>query len=527
MSDLLTDRESALLLDLYSAEDLGDFFTVVATALRERFDRTEFAIHLVDRRRKRFLEYESVAGFGAQSDLQEYPLQVHGGELGVLAVAGDVESPDEDLASYCSHLALGLYFHKFIDQQGQLIDESLAHVQALKAMGELLGELDQELVLNKTLKFFVDLLDADVGGAVLLEGDKNIASARWGLPEELFNDLLSSTVESTRNGDEGCTERVSLPRDRGDGFSLGSILRLRIDLKQPHSVQIFLVSGDHLEVGAHQQDLMRSCRVIGGIALQKALDHQEQIRQHRLREQLEVAKQIQIKLLPDALPQCERLDMAGLSRPAQDVGGDYYDVVELEGGDLMAIVADVSGKGIQAAIRMAGLQAMTHSLGFQDLGPGAVLSHLNHFLGTGRLRGHFITACCLRFPADGGSVRLASAGHEPIIFARPGQEPRLVEEVGGLPLGLRDSQEYEEIDLDLNDGDQLLVYTDGITDIRNESGELFGTERMVESIAAAGDADAQSFLDSLVAELEIYRGDRAWPDDLTALTIHYRAEGKN
>ncbi len=518
-----TDRENSLLLDLYSAEDLSDFYSVVATALRERFGKSEFAIHLVDRRRKRFLEYESVTGFGAQGDLREYPLQVHGGELGVLSVAG----ASDELANYCSHLALGLYFHKFIDQQGQLIDESLAHVQALKAMGELLGELDQELVLNKTLKFFVDLLGAEVGGAVLCEGDRHLAEARWGLPEEVFSELLKTAAEVGRVEDEGATQRVRLPRERTDGFSLGSVLRLNIDLKQPHSAQIILVSGEHLEVGAHQQELMRSCRVIGGIALQKALDHQEQIRQHRLREQLEVAKQIQVKLLPDVLPLSDRLEIAGLSRPAQDVGGDYYDVIELEGGDLIAIVADVSGKGIQAAIRMAGLQAMTHSLGFQDVGPGALLSHLNHFLGTGRLRGHFITACCLRFPAAGGSVRLASAGHEPIIFARTGEEPRLVEEVGGLPLGLRDGQEYEEIDLDLIEGDRLLIYTDGITDTRDGSGELFGTDRLTTGIAAAGDADAQAFLDSLVAELESYRGDRPWPDDLTALTFHYRAEGKN
>lgn len=523
MNLALSDSVSALLKQLYSAEDLAGYYRVVADILRERCGVSEFAVLLFDRRHERFLEFESRPGFATEPDHDEYPLRVHDGDLGVLSLAESVRDADA-LAELCDHVAMALYYHKFTDQQGRLIDESLAHVQALKAMGELLGELDQELVLNKTLKFFVDLLDADVGAARLCDAEGPVSEARWGLPGDVLAELVAAVKEGHVQ-DEGIVQRVQLPGQRIDAFSLGSVLHLPIGLNPPHSAQIFLVSGDELEVGSHQRELMTSCRLIGGIALQKALDHEEAIRQQRMKEQIAVAKEIQEKLLPDALPAVDRVALAGLSRPSLGVGGDYYDVLELENGDLLAIVADVSGKGIQAAIRMSGLQAMLHSLVYQDLGPGSVLGRLNHFLGTGRLRGHFITACCLRLEPDTGRVRLASAGHEPVILHQPGEASRLVEEVGGLPLGLRADQDYEELELRLRDGARLLLYTDGLTDTRSSHGELFGTAPLMSGIAAAGDGQAQACLDAILAQVDAFRGDMPWPDDLTAVTIHYRTEG--
>jgi serine phosphatase RsbU (regulator of sigma subunit) len=527
MTPVLTERDGARLLELYAADDLGSYLKGVSQVLAERFGREEFAIHLFDRRRKPFLEYESRSGLGEQEDLAFQPLRVRGGDLGRLGLEEAIEDPSGEFEEFCAHLALGLYFHKFIDQQGQLIDESLSHVQALKAMGEMLGELDRELVLNKILKFFVDLLDAEVGAAILCEDGEPISEACWGLPEEVLVELVKA-VENGQIEEMGLTQRVHLTGECCGRFSLGSILHLTIDLQSPHSAQIFLVSGEHLEVKTQQRDLLRSCRSIGGIALQKALDHEEQIRQHRLNEQLAVAREIQLKLLPEKLPQTDRLAIAGLSVPAQFVGGDYFDVIELPGGDLLAIVADVSGKGPQAAIRMSGLQAITHSLSFQDLGPGEVLGRLNHILGTGRLAGHFITACCLRFSEGGRLVTLASAGHDPVIHGQADnsdQPTRLVEEVGGLPLGLRSDETYEETTFELAPGDRLLVYTDGMTDARNAQGEFFGEERLSDSLVDAGDKDAQGYLDGLMAELEKYRIDGSWPDDLTALSFYYRPEG--
>jgi sigma-B regulation protein RsbU (phosphoserine phosphatase) len=422
-------------------------------------------------------------------------------------------------------VGVALYYHKFIDQQSRLIDESLAHVQALKAMGELLGELDEELVLAQILKFFVDLVDAEVGAAILRDGSHSVTESRWGLPAEVLEEMVAA-VDEGQVKVEGIFQRVLLPAGRFASFSLATVLHLPIALKAPHGANVFLVSGERLDVSAHRQELIESCLNIGGIALQKALDHREQIRQHRLNEQLKVAKEIQSKLLPAELPRLARLDIAGVSLPALAVGGDYYDVFTLPGGDLLAIVADVSGKGIQAAIRMSGLQAMMHSLVFQDLRPGEVLERLNELLVTSRLQGHFVTACVLRVERGGGRIRMASAGHEAVLRASPGEPAHPVEAPGGLPLGLRSGQEYPEHALELDAGDRLLVYTDGMTDARDPSGALYGAGRLSERLAAEPTETSAALLDRLVDDLERYRGEQPWSDDLTALTFHYQSEGK-
>ena len=520
--------ESLALQQLYGAEDLAAYQQVLGRLLHELFDVERFAITLLDRRRKAFLEMESGEGVGKRlsgGDALRLLLTVQGGDLGALHLPATAVDDDGAIARFAQHVGLALYYHKFIDQQSRLIDESLAHVQALKAMGELLGELDEELVLTQILKFFVDLVDAEVGAALLRDESRAVAEARWGLPAELLVELVAAVDEGRVEG-EGIFQQVRLPAGRFASFSMATVLHLPIALKPPHRAQVFLVSGERLDVGAHRQELIRSCLNIGGIALQKALDHREQIRQHRLNEQLKVAKEIQSKLLPAELPRLEQLDIAGVSLPALAVGGDYYDVLALPGGDLLAIVADVSGKGIQAAIRMSGLQAMVHSLVFQDLRPGEVLGRLNELLVTSRLRGHFVTACVLRLEQGGRRVRMASAGHEAILRARAGEPGHAVEALGGIPLGLRSGQEYPESTFTLDDGDRLLIYTDGMTDARDPSGALYGAERLSDRLAAGADESAAALLDRLVDDLERYRGEQPWPDDLTALTFHYQSEGK-
>lgn len=518
--------ESLALLDLYGAEDRAEFQLALGEILAERFGVAEFAVYLLDRRRRRFLELESAPGAAARlAGGRELPLRVQGADLGLIALpaAGPAAETTASLGDFSRHVALALYFQKFIDQQGRLMEESLAHVQALKAMGDLLGELDPELVLNKTLKFFVDLVGAEVGAARLLGGERALYEARWGLPAEVLAELVAAVAAGELEG-EGLLRVVRLPRQRFASFSLASVLYLPIELKAPHACQLFLLSGEEIELSQHRGELVASCQAIGGIALQKSLDHLEQIRQHRLNEQLLVAKEIQSKLLPAVLPQRPGLEIAGRSLPAQVVGGDYFDVIELPGGDLLAIVADVSGKGIQAAIRMSGLQAMTHSLVYQDLQPGAVLARLNEYLGRGGLRGHFVTACVLRISGRGRRVRLASAGHEAVLLARADGSSESVEQQGGLPLGLRPDQHYPEQELRLAAGDRLLVYTDGLTDTRNAAGEHFGLARLQARLAEAGPS-ATAWLDGLLAELERHRGETPWSDDLTALILNTHAEG--
>jgi serine phosphatase RsbU (regulator of sigma subunit) len=294
-----------------------------------------------------------------------------------------------------------------------------------------------------------------------------------------------------------------------------------IELKASFSAELFFVSGDEMAPGGRVCELAASCQVMGEIALQKALDHEEQIRQHRVNEQLLVARDIQRHYLPSSLPGHPDLSIAGRSLPALFVGGDYFDALEMENGEILALIADVSGKGIQGAIRMAGLRAILHSLPWENLTPGEALERLNQYLNRDAMAGQFITACCVSFCHKGASFKLATAGHDPAILIGGGGTVTELECPGGLPLGIRPDQSYPVSEIPWQTGDKLLLYTDGITDTRNDKRDQFGIERVTANFIGSGDRSPEQDLEHLFATLEGFRGKAPWADDLTMMTFKH------
>jgi sigma-B regulation protein RsbU (phosphoserine phosphatase) len=531
------DVESISFSELYGAEDLTELYDITDKMLARHFEATGYAILLKDRRKREFLEH--ACGIGAEAarsgDLYSAPLKIRGTDFGVLRLDFEdgrkspaADCDERQLTEFCDHLSFAIYFQKVIDDQSQIIDATLNHVQALKSMAELLGELDIEKLLNRLLKFFIDALDLEVGAAHLHSENLCQAEARWGLPPEVLERIAAAADAGELEPNSGTLQRVLLPYvevDESRRFTLGFTLRISFSLKAPHSAEFYIVSGQERELSAAESELLESCRIVGSIAMQKSLDYEESVRQHRLNEQLIVARDIQRDFMPTELPSPVGLQVAGKSLPALYVGGDYYDVVEQPGGGHIAIIADVSGKGIQAAMRMSAVRAVFYTLAHQNLGPGETLARLNwSILETSRKMGLFVTACCLGMDREGSVVRLALAGHEPILKYSLEEGAEFMELEGGLPLGLRPNQDYEEFSIDLRDGESLFFYTDGIPDASNDGRERYGVERMVESFARNAQKPAAELLDSMFKELESFKGEASWSDDLTALTIN-RSDG--
>jgi sigma-B regulation protein RsbU (phosphoserine phosphatase) len=166
----------------------------------------------------------------------------------------------------------------------------------------------------------------------------------------------------------------------------------------------------------------------------------------------------------------------------------------------------------------------------QDFGPAEILQRLNRFLAQDSLRGHFITACCLRLDAAEGHIRLASAGHEPPLLLRAGGATREVPMPGGLPLGLGTlvvATGYRESEFTLQPGERLIVFTDGLTDTRNEEGEVFGSDRALQYYAEGFEGEEIELLDGLYRAMDAFRGRTPWVDDLTVLTLHRKETERN
>jgi sigma-B regulation protein RsbU (phosphoserine phosphatase) len=199
--------------------------------------------------------------------------------------------------------------------------------------------------------------------------------------------------------------------------------------------------------------------------------------------ELRAASEIQRHLLPREIPRVKGLEVACAWQPARSVGGDYFDVLALAPGQIGACLADVSGKGMTAALLMANLQALVRAFAPGTAGPGALCQKVNEALCGSVLPGKFVTLFYGVIDSATLTLRFENAGHCPPIVLRGDSTALLTE--GGTVLGLFPHAQYDERSFSLQSGDCLLLMTDGVTEAVNESEEEFGTERVAASARAA------------------------------------------
>jgi sigma-B regulation protein RsbU (phosphoserine phosphatase) len=200
-------------------------------------------------------------------------------------------------------------------------------------------------------------------------------------------------------------------------------------------------------------------------------------KQQRWDEELDEAVRIQRRLLPGRLPQLPGCQVAGSSRPASFVGGDYFDVV-LADGKLALCVADVAGKGLPAALLMANLQAALKPQMLQGTNPAELCRQLNHVIQHATLAGKFISSFHALYQPESRRLAYCNAGHlPPMLIHRDGTYERLAN--GGAVLGYFRDWNYQQHEVFLEPGSRLLLFSDGITEACNPSGEEFGEERLV------------------------------------------------
>jgi sigma-B regulation protein RsbU (phosphoserine phosphatase) len=247
---------------------------------------------------------------------------------------------------------------------------------------------------------------------------------------------------------------------------------------------------------------------------------EREVRSHRdrLNRELDGAARMQRLLLPTALPARPGIELAAHYRTSRHAGGDYYDVLELGGNRLGLLVADVSGHGAPAAIVMAMLRAVLHSHP-DPTDPAAVLQHMNAHFGYLWDTAMFATAVCGVFDVDGGRLRLASAGHPPPLLYRPGASVTPVPVDGVMPLLLMDIDAVPTTEVQLQPGDRLLFYTDGVTDREDRSDVAYDLDRLSASFERAGPHATDEVVTCLVADLEDFAEGREAEDDQTILVL--------
>jgi serine phosphatase RsbU (regulator of sigma subunit)/serine/threonine protein kinase/tetratricopeptide (TPR) repeat protein len=278
--------------------------------------------------------------------------------------------------------------------------------------------------------------------------------------------------------------------------------------------------------GEDELELMKSFAVQASISIENAYLVSNLVEQERLKQEMELGRQIQLSLLPQKVPQIKGFAIAGLMQPAKEIGGDYFDYITFAGEPNMlgVVVADVTGKGVDAGMVMGMAKAAIFSLAEQNLTTRELIIKLNRHLCKLLNRQKFITMVYAQYSAEEGTLTWSGAGHEYVIVVRNSQEGEHEVEViltGGIILGV-----FEKIDEDitqksitLNKGDKVILYTDGVTEARNAKQEFFKLERLVDVIKHAQSLSAQDLLSYISEQIQKYIGDTPQYDDITLVVM--------
>ena len=238
-----------------------------------------------------------------------------------------------------------------------------------------------------------------------------------------------------------------------------------------------------------------------------------------LQNELDVASKIQQGILPASFPEGEGFEVYGNMEPARNVGGDFFDVILLENGRLGLAVADVSDKGVPAALFMMSSRTLLKGAAIGRGVPGDVLSEVNDMLNEDNEAFMFVTVLYAVFDPHSGTLTYANGGHtNPLLVHSDGTSEELPL-TGGIALGVMPKLEYKESSVTLAEGDTLVLYTDGVSEAMNYEGEEFGIDRLREIFLNSVPASARAANEAILQAVSDFAGDTPQSDDVTCLVL--------
>jgi len=242
-----------------------------------------------------------------------------------------------------------------------------------------------------------------------------------------------------------------------------------------------------------------------------------------LNQELEMARQIQLSILPHSIPQLLGLEIAARYSPMTSVAGDFYDFIQIDDKHIGILIADVSGHGLPSALIASMIQVALAGQAHQASEPAKVLAGLNRAL-AGKFTSNFVTAAYVYLDLEKKLLRYAGAGHPPVLRYRTseGKTVKLLE--NGIVLGMIDEAEYAALELPLEPGDRHVLYTDGFPEAANAADEQYGFDRIMQYIEAHHTVPANQFADNFVAEIAAWSNQAVvgQQDDITLLVFDFK-----
>lgn len=393
------------------------------------------------------------------------------------------------------------------------------------------SSLDLGEVLNRVMDEVIAATRAERGFLMLREDDGHLVF-------KVARGLDRQTIEAPEfQVSRGVVERVAsegkprLTRDAQSDEWLGprtSVMNLNLrsilcaPLKLKDRVLGVIYVDNRLRAGIFKQDdleLLNAIAASATVAIENARLYEVAVEKGRLQRELQVAREMQISLLPRQTPQLPGWEFAALWRPAREVAGDFYDFIETEAGHPGVVIADVTDKGMAAALFMALTRSIVRASLVQAPSPAAGLAHANRLIYADAANGMFVTLFYAQVEPATGDVLYVNAGHNPPLLYQAEQKQWVQLGRTGMVLGVDLKQQYDQRTVRLHPGDFLFLYTDGVTEATDEQMREFGEERMRQILAQNCHLAAAEIIATLEQALREFSGATAPFDDITAVIL--------
>ena len=407
-------------------------------------------------------------------------------------------------------------------------------LNALLSITQSLGRalaLDDVLpqVLNSLFKIF---LQADRGLIVLRQADGSLAP-RWSKVrrEDTANDTIRisktiinqvmSTKEAILSADAANDERFDMSQSIAD-FRIRSMMCAPLIDSDGKSFGVLQIDTLDQRNRFEEDDLevLVAIAAQAAVAIDNARLHDNALLQRSLERDLALAHQVQRGFLPETAPEMVGYAFFDFYQPANHVGGDYFDYVPLPDGRLAILVADVVGHGVAAALLMAKLSAEARFNLVAETNPAKSLSLLNRAICQLPFEDRFITMIMMVLDPTTGRAELANAGHMcPILRRRKGGMSEPGNEFVGIPLGIVDDFEYQPVTFDLQSGDLVMIYTDGVNESMDSSEHFYGIDRIRRQISQTASAKPDMLGQFIVDDIRRFMGDAPQSDDMCFVLV--------
>jgi phosphoserine phosphatase RsbU/P len=268
------------------------------------------------------------------------------------------------------------------------------------------------------------------------------------------------------------------------------------------------------------RDLLSAVANQAGITLENARLYGVAVEKGRLEHELKLAREIQQGLLPRRMPQIPGYEVCAIWQSAREMAGDFYDAFTLSEDSFGVVMADVSDKGAPSALFMAVARSMIRSYAFAGMSPFETLSQTNDLILDDAESGMFVTVFHSVFHVNGSSIHI-NAGHNPPLLYRAKTNEAVYMSRGGRAIGWFDNNPLHQSELQLESGDLIVYYTDGLTDAENPAGENFGEDRLAGAVIDAVGQSAEGVLNHIVRSVEAFAEGIPPFDDLTLMVVRY------